>query len=191
MRLWILFCFILLLSVIGSARLRADLNGDCRVDFADLVILMSEWMLEEDCEMALGPELVVNGGFDSDTSWAKTGFVTISGGKCTIGNFVGTSILQQEIAVFEAKTYTVSVNILTLVKTSGIVVFELAGNDHSITETGIQDWNITTTVFGNSFITVLTGLTPGESVSFDNISVREVLPDGGGFIGQNIFEEME
>jgi hypothetical protein len=26
------------------AKLRADLNGDCRVDFADLAILMGEWL---------------------------------------------------------------------------------------------------------------------------------------------------
>lgn len=42
---------VLVWSGVVSARLVADLNGDCRVDLLDLAILASEWMLEEseDC----------------------------------------------------------------------------------------------------------------------------------------------
>jgi hypothetical protein len=58
---WILVCLILFLSQLCPAKLRADLNGDCRVDFADLHILMSEWMQEEFCEMALPAQIRVNG----------------------------------------------------------------------------------------------------------------------------------
>jgi hypothetical protein len=57
---WILVCLILFLSQLCPAKLRADLNGDCRVDFADLHILMSEWMQEEEC-MALPNQVIVQG----------------------------------------------------------------------------------------------------------------------------------
>lgn len=49
MRLWISLCLILFLSVLCPAKLRGDLNGDCKVDMADLIILLSEWMQEEEC----------------------------------------------------------------------------------------------------------------------------------------------
>lgn len=49
--MWKLWFFTLLWMTASNAMaLRADLNGDCRVDFLDLAILASEWMQEdEDC----------------------------------------------------------------------------------------------------------------------------------------------
>ena len=51
--MWKMVCVLsvwLCLCSIGWGTLRSDLNGDCRVDFLDLAILASEWMLEsEDC----------------------------------------------------------------------------------------------------------------------------------------------
>jgi hypothetical protein len=56
---------VLLCSTLSPAKLRADLNGDCRVDIADLAILMSEWLQEEDCDMA---NLLVSGTISPDVT---------------------------------------------------------------------------------------------------------------------------
>jgi hypothetical protein len=198
MRLWILFCFILLLSVICRARLRADLNGDCRVDFADLYILMSEWVLEEDCEMSLGPELVTNGGFDTDTNWTKGAGWTISEGTANyITGVPPSELITQNISITEEKCYQVSFDLIlyTTPHEQGQSITALIGAVPAQTWLlgGLSGTQTATAVAaGPSSVTIVCSNTLDvDLIKIDNVSVREVLPDGGGFIGQNIFEEME
>jgi hypothetical protein len=47
------------MTVLGC--LRSDLNHDGRVDIADLAILMSEWLQQEDCNMSLPAQIMVSG----------------------------------------------------------------------------------------------------------------------------------
>lgn len=58
----------------------------------------------------LGPELVINGGFASDTAWTKGAQWTIAAGVATKAG-AGTSLLQQSIAVVVGRSYTVTFTI--------------------------------------------------------------------------------
>jgi hypothetical protein len=59
-------------------------------------------------EIALGPELVVNGGFDTDSDWTKQSNWTISGGKA---NSNGSGLIYQtSVSYVDGKTYMVTFN---------------------------------------------------------------------------------
>jgi len=168
--------------------LRADLNGDCRVDFEDLAILMQEWMMEdEDCLMNLGNELVTNGAFDDETGWTTQGigfgWYIFSGNLRWVG-FVGAETASQSIAIQAGKTYRV-VYILTApcglesfaVKLGGTVVSELK---EAVTYTydvvaGSSDTNI-------SFVG--TASLGSQEVRIDNVSVKEIL--GGAALSSDM-----
>jgi hypothetical protein len=60
--------------------------------------------------MALGPNLVVNGGFDADTGWTKTGATTITGGYCRIP--YNDSSSYQVISITLGSTYQVQYEVL-------------------------------------------------------------------------------
>jgi hypothetical protein len=181
MKAFIVFC-LLLLSVLCPAQLRADLNGDCKVDLADLAILLSEWMQkDEDC-MALGDELVVNGGFDTeiDDEWQKVGSVDSSGGSCLLSKTTGVSLIQQE-SVEAAKTYFVSIDVLEVVLTNEATAnLTLGGSGTGISLNAVQTFTETITTGGSTNVTIsLSSTTNGDKIRIDNVSVREVLPDGG------------
>jgi hypothetical protein len=96
---WKIACFILILclllcSTLSPAKLRADINGDCRVDLSDLAIMMSEWLQEENCNMSLSDNLIAHykmndnaastvvldsKGFSNGTSSVNTSYITFPG----------------------------------------------------------------------------------------------------------------
>ena len=186
MKLWTMLYFILFLSVLCPAKLRADLNGDCRVDLADLAILASEW-LQEDCDMALGPELAVDGGFDDGGAYWVTedaGWSFIDG-KAQWSGLAG-ALNQDTIPVTAGTLYSVSYDISDY-SGFGYIHVDVGGNSGSlISFDGTHTEQITAGEDG-TFSLEITG--SGCSLKLDNISVREIIPDTGG-IGMDFFDEL-
>lgn len=174
----------------AAASLRADLNGDCRVDIHDLAILMSEWMLEEDCEMSLGPELVTNGGFDSGDNWNLFGGPVIDSGKLTLTTLlVGTA--NQIIGIVSGKTYQVVFEVSSYNNPSdNTIECKLGTSEPAIDING--NGNYSENVLynaGDSFIGFRCVLNEELfSCKIDNVSVREVLSGGGGTLIENYYE---
>jgi hypothetical protein len=61
----------------------------------------------------LGPELLSNGNFDTDTVWTKGTGWTISGGVATYDGTGGTSAIYAPVNVSAGKTYLISLRVLT------------------------------------------------------------------------------
>ena len=176
---------LLWLNVVSMApgrTLRADLNGDCRVDMQDMMILLSEWMMEdEDCLMGLGPELVTNGGFDTDSDWYYVGGASITNGKLhlfTLSVCAGS----QEIAISQGKTYQVhfEVSDYNVPPGTSYVKASLGMTDIEITGDGVYELEV---VSGIGIVIGFYGYFGEEffSCNIDNVSVREVLSGGLGF----------
>jgi hypothetical protein len=180
--------------------LRADLNGDCRVDMEDLAILMSEWMQVEDCnDMALGRERITNGTFDADLSdW--TAFTFPEDGHWEWYNSEQAALLDYsdadmqailsqtlESSIASGKTVRASFSIFQYEDHSypnGLVKLQLlnASNDEvglidaTDGDFGIYSDDITLTDTVTS-IRLLSTWFGDYAAYFDNISVREILPD--------------
>jgi len=175
----ILFIWLLVYgSVFG---LRADINGDCRVDIEDLCILCSEWMQEdEDCIMGLGPELVTNGDFDSDVGWNAVGSAIVNFG---FGMFSGVGTLTRPISVTAGKMYQVVFEIAS--RTNGDVRIIMGGTNGTsrstvatFTETIIAAATTEVIVEGNGTLNV------------NDLSVKEIL--GGSVIsGAEFMDEIK
>ncbi|MBE3142921.1 MAG: hypothetical protein IMZ61_03240 [Planctomycetes bacterium] len=175
-------CFILCLLLCGTlspATLRADLNGDCRVDIADLAILMSEWLQEEDCNMSLGEELVVNGDFAlEDTGWASDAGWTFD---TETANWSGLSggLNQDSLPVTAGKTYLVSYEVSDYAGL-GYIHANLGGTSGAlISFDGVREEQLIAGDDG-TFSLEVTG--SGCSLKADNVSVKEVLADAGGVL---------
>lgn len=131
--------------------------------------------------MSLGDELVTNGGFDSEDSWSESGGWgnwSITGG---IAVCTGAAYLQQNIAIENGKSYQV---IFTITQYDGsniqINLNDAAGSQYS----QLGTFSETIIASGGDLLTGLSiygggGLVFGESISIDNVSVREILPGGG------------
>ena len=203
MRLWFLTCLILFLSVLCPAKLRADITGDCRVDFADLYILMSEWMESEDCEMALGPELVLNWDFSAQgENWAGNIWDCNEDVAYYVNSEGSTGLLDQIFSepISQGKTVQVSFDVesdLPAVPLPGQscqveLISESEGSDQivEITEEGHYSQEFTLSEDNYTTIRLRARGDNGvaQAVYIDNVSVRDVLPDGG--FSLYILEEM-
>jgi hypothetical protein len=147
---------------------------------ADLIIFMSEWLQEEDCDMSLGPELVVNGTFDTNlTGWSISGSSAWSAGTA---NILGGQLDQQ----------------LPLIEADGFFEFEIVENTSGNSLVGYSDvvkftnpevgvHSFTAPIAVEEATRVLRFQVIGGNMKIDNVSVREVL---GGGISMEIFEEM-
>ncbi len=132
---------------------------------------------------SLGSEEIVNGGFDTDSNWAKGSNWTISDGKANSDGSSNGQILQSN--VFESnKTYKVTFTV-TKVSGSGLIARAFYGSYEtilSITESGTYTTNFTPNASTNGTLYFISsGLFVG---SIDNVSVKEVVgqeevPDSG------------
>jgi hypothetical protein len=172
-----------LLCVVWFGCLRSDINGDGRVDLGDLAIMASEWM-QESC-MALGPELVTNGGFDSDlSSWVSDplGAFAQSDGKAVWDSDLSSEAsLTQTVAGESGKKYKLSFTI------SSVSGFSFLQSSASVQWGGGSVSFLTSMASGtyNAFIThngvanslIISGGNFNENGGFavDNVSVKEVL----------------
>ena len=84
---------------------------------------------------ALGPELVSNGGFDSDTAWTKLTGASISGGNLILNHITATGALQNNLLV-AGKTYKVALTVTNYISGDLRVEFGASIVIPSITATG-------------------------------------------------------
>jgi hypothetical protein len=119
--------------------------------------------LDKSKGLTLGPELVTNGTFDSDTVWAKDGGATISGG---VGNTTGASSrLRQDILTI-GKFYQITVTVSNYVSGTPLI-------QYGAVSTSIPSANGTYTVRVQASGAALFGVRDAVC-SWDNISVREL-----------------
>ena len=192
---WMLLLWLNVVSMATGRPLRADLNGDCRVDMQDLMILLSEWMMEdEDCLMGLGPELVLHGDFEDENvngDWFILRYFDC--GEKDAAYYSSDGSLRGEISqnmngkLEAGKTYLVQFDteIVTLPGQSCYALLEPMEVGPSfqwdITETGHTEQTISVD-YPYGYFRFRCQATEGilSEVHFDNVSVREVLSDAGG-----------
>lgn len=128
----------------------------------------------------LGPELVTNGGFDTDSDWNKNGWWLISGGVASMpltSTYYG---LTQEVDADAGKAYQVDLDVVSL---DGEIKMSFAD---AATPTNEQDLQLINSVGHKTFIIIKSGgnrflsfaRQQGDesSATIDNVSVREVIP---------------
>jgi hypothetical protein len=136
--------------------------------------------------MSLGPELVVNGGFDSAAQWDLGGGATISNGKLNL-NGSGGDADQDPVGTISGRTYRVSFDVSDIVGGPVPIRFALNGTgvyEETIAGAKTVQVDLVSGIAGGTVQIIEVGLTFGTA-KIDNISVREVLADGGG-----VFAEM-
>lgn len=116
----------------------------------------------------LNPDLVTNGGFDTDTNWTKGTGWTISGGVATFNNSTGTT-LSQAISSTAGITYRITFDLNV---TAGSVSVSLFGGGSSsggsFNTTGSHTVDITSA--GHTGLG-FTGV-GGSDFTLDNITMR-------------------
>jgi hypothetical protein len=131
--------------------------------------------------MALGAELVTNGGFDADSDWTKNKW-TIAAGVATYDPAVGsgTANLDQAIAITAGLSYQTTFEITA--RSAGGVRIRIGGESGTTrTTTGIYT-EIIKAGSSNSLVSFLA--TPSSAnVSIDDVSVKEITGVTQGFIG--------
>lgn len=123
----------------------------------------------------LGAELLLNGGFDTDTVWTKTSGWTISGGTANIALTGGTrNLTQGSLTLTQGITYQLTYTVSNY--TAGTVTPAIIGG--TVVAGAARSANGTYTE------TIVAGPTPtafrfqaaiNTSLSIDNVSLREVL----------------
>lgn len=121
-----------------------------------------------------GPELAVNGGFDTDTGWTKGGGWTISGGRAIRGTSGAGSLISQPYAFVADKSYEVTFDYFNL-STSFQAVFRggtIVVGPQVASGSGRYRCILKANAGNNAFdITSNVAAGVGE---FDNFSIREV-----------------
>jgi hypothetical protein len=168
------------LQAVCFGALRADINQDGRVDMLDLAILAEEWLMEE-IDMNLGPELVVNGGFDTDTVWTKGNGWTIANGEAVfIGPIGQPGHLVQDMPVLVAgHTYRLIYTISNLTWDGQRQIVPNIGAEPATARYQNGTYTEDITVIISSYLSFdLFGFMQDATLNIDNVSVREVLPSG-------------
>lgn len=113
-------------------------------------------------------EKVVNGGFDTDTSWGKSGAATISGGTCNIVSISGESASIQQTVLTSNKWHKL---VYTVLSFSGLSLKtdSIAGSPPINSTIGTH-----TLYFISSNNVFHIGRTGAVNATIDNISVQEI-----------------
>lgn len=121
-----------------------------------------------------GDNLVVNGGFDTDTDWNKETGWTINGGKASFDGLSNYRSIYQNAGIKADTKYILNYTISDYV--SGSFRPLLGGGNAGVTRTsnGVYTEEITTATVSNSFA-LFQAMTGPFIGSIDNVSVREVL----------------
>jgi len=124
----------------------------------------------------IGPELVTNGTFDTDTDWTKGTGWTISGGQAS--HVAGSAtLLYQTTSLTLGKVYKASCDVVSISGGTGALQFRVGGTTTSVT-LDLDKVGTTVEVLyvadGNTQIAVFAG--SGTNITIDNISVREINP---------------
>ena len=122
---------------------------------------------------ALGPELVTNGTFDTDSNWnLGTGF-SISGGKLNITNANGTAASQSGVMVIGRK-YKVQVTATFVSGNRIILPYDGSNPKITINTVGTQTYEYELTPLANSGTLFIFSDGNGNG-SIDNVSVKEII----------------
>ena len=130
----------------------------------------------------LGPELVTNGTFDSNTDWNyNPAHISIASGKCTFNGTVTDTLLRQLNVLEIGKTYVVTFDVSD--RTAGTLLFR---NPADTTELFTQNNGS----YSHVFTALETQLTFRAEQSFagsiDNISVKEVRHQDYTYVFKNL-----
>ena len=140
--------------------------------------------------MSLGPELITNGGFDTNTDWDIIN--AISAGWEIIGGVLQFNkdaehlgspgdYVYQGIDLIEGKTYRVAFTFDAGTAVWGTGVNVSLGDTIGIIRSESGTYTEDLVFAGDSLIMILMGnIGSPSSCSIDNVSVCEVLPDTGG-----------
>jgi len=132
-------------------------------------------VLDKSKGLVLGPELVTNGGFDTDTAWTLTATapatVAITGGKLTLVSPAGEIAHARQTLVTPGKLYQVTGSVTIR---SGSVKFVVGGGSTEFIFTTSQSFSFLATAVSNNFFDISRVAPGGCDADFDNISVREL-----------------
>ena len=121
-------------------------------------------------DSTLGPELVTNGSFDTDSDWSKPTGATISGGILTYTAVASGQGSGQSPTISAGKTYKVSLDVLSIDGNCRIVFGGTIQANFSTV--GTKTYFIPTSSTGA--LTIQSQAVSGLNATFDNISVREL-----------------
>lgn len=130
-------------------------------------------LLDKSKALALGSELVTNGGFSSDTAWTKGTGWTISGGKAVATAVSAFVAIDQSVSTVSGKQYWVTCD--TTVTAGGAALYLGAAGDGAVeivmTATGSYRKLITATATATL---IIRARGPGFTGTIDNVSVKEL-----------------
>lgn len=136
-------------------------------------------MLDKSKGLVLGPELVTNGTFDTDTAWTKGTGWSITGGKANYATGGGAAILTQTNVFEVGKSYRVTFDVLDL-SAAGVNVYSGAtATPPTINIAATTNGTFTGIIQATSTTLAIRGSAAGV-YAIDNISVRE-LPGNHAF----------
>jgi hypothetical protein len=118
----------------------------------------------------LGPELVVNGGFDDASGWTLSGSPLIFDGLATFSG-VGSEIVYRNVGMVLGKTYQVSYDLVAL--TLGLFNIGVGGSSPRTASKG-QTGSYSQEVLSSGPFVYCYGVITDASI--DNVSIREVIP---------------
>jgi len=123
--------------------------------------------------IAVGPEWVTNGGFDTDTDWNKGLGVTISGGEIHFtGNTNSSTVQSNSLLVIDA---SVRVTFDITAYTSGFININTGGGSRSADFSGVGTHTYDSVVIGAGSLYLQEDHALGFVGSVDNLSVKEIL----------------
>jgi len=118
----------------------------------------------------VGAELIVNGGFDADTDWAKSSGWTIGSGVATSVAVTDGSIRQTVSGVVPGKTYTVT---YTVTRTAGRLTPNLGSTTDNAGTPITASGTYTTTMRCGTTQVLFFFATSAFSGTIDNVSIKE------------------
>lgn len=124
----------------------------------------------------IGPELVTNGTFDTDSDWTKGAGWTISGGQAS--HVAGSAtLISQTVSLTLGKVYKATCDVVSVSGGTGSLQFRSGGTTTGVTLDAGQAGTTVEVLYvaeGNTQIAVFAG--SGTNITIDNISVREINP---------------
>ena len=134
-------------------------------------------ILDKSRGLVLGPELVVNGGFATDTAgWtlAAGGAATVSGGVLTLSNVSSRARLSQFSTTVAGRSYQVTVSGVNLGNSTATSARVQLGSSQFILAAGTNSLLYVASGSSTEVVLFENDTTAGLNFSVDNISVREI-----------------
>ena len=154
-------------------------NYDSGTDQVSLPILSRRYEMKdgpdalflEDANHPLGPELVVNGGFDTDSGWTKgTGWTISVGVASSDGSQVSNSLLYQDAGTVSGKRYLVTFTVSSF--TSGKITAYSGDSGAGTARSATGAYSQVITCSGANANRINLVASSSFVGSIDNISVR-------------------